>query len=53
MQIKNTHNIKKLYAIGNLLRGELWESTAVNELRSQTEKVAQEIIRTEKTKNNC
>lgn len=53
MRIKNTHNITKLYAIGNLLRGELWESTAVNELRSQTEILAQEIICTEKMEKKC
>ena len=53
MRIKNTRNITKLYAIGNLLRGELWESTAVNELRSQTEILAQEIICTEKMEKKC
>ena len=53
MRIKNMHNITKLYAIGNLLRGELWESTAVNELRSQTEILAQEIICTEKMEKKC
>ena len=31
---------KNLFTIGSNLKGELWESTAVNELRSQSEKLA-------------
>ena len=34
----------KLFAIGSLLRGELWESTAVNELRSQAKNLAAAIL---------
>jgi uncharacterized NAD(P)/FAD-binding protein YdhS len=32
------------YTLGNHLRGELWESTAVNELRQQAKEVAQQIL---------
>ena len=35
---------EKIFAIGNLLRGELWESTAVNELRSQAKNLASAIL---------
>jgi len=35
----------KVFAIGNLLRGELWESTAVNELRIQAKNLASAILR--------
>jgi uncharacterized NAD(P)/FAD-binding protein YdhS len=35
---------KNLLAIGSLLRGELWESTAVNELRSQSATLAEKLI---------
>lgn len=38
----NTHNI---YALGPLLKGKLWESTAVNELRTQAERLAEIISR--------
>jgi len=38
----NTHNI---YALGPLLKGKLWESTAVNELRIQAERLAEIISR--------
>lgn len=31
---------KNLYTLGSSLKGELWETTAVNELRGQTEKLA-------------
>ena len=34
----NTHSI---YALGPLLKGKLWESTAVNELRTQAERLAE------------
>jgi len=34
----------RLYAIGSLLRGELWETTAVNELRTQAKLVAGELV---------
>jgi uncharacterized NAD(P)/FAD-binding protein YdhS len=33
-----------LYTIGSNLKGELWESTAVNELRGQAEKLAEKLI---------
>lgn len=33
-----------LYTIGSNLKGELWESTAVNELREQAEKLAERLI---------
>jgi uncharacterized NAD(P)/FAD-binding protein YdhS len=34
----------RIYAIGSLLRGELWETTAVNELRTQAKLVARELL---------
>lgn len=34
-----------LFTIGSNLKGELWESTAVNELRTQAEKLAGELIK--------
>src|SRR5690606_8010082 len=33
-----------LYTVGSSLTGELWESTAVNELRGQTEKLASVLV---------
>jgi len=36
--------IKSLFTIGSSLRGMLWESTAVNELRQQAEKLAKVIL---------
>jgi uncharacterized NAD(P)/FAD-binding protein YdhS len=36
---------EQVFAIGNLLRGELWESTAVNELRLQAKNLASAILR--------
>jgi uncharacterized NAD(P)/FAD-binding protein YdhS len=35
---------ESLYAIGPLLRGTLWETTAVPELRAQTLRLAQTIV---------
>ena len=35
-----------IYALGNLLKGELWETTAINELRIQCEELAQVLINT-------
>lgn len=35
---------ERLFAIGTLLRGELWESTAVNELRDQAAQLAKSIL---------
>lgn len=52
-RIKNTHHTEHFYAIGNLLRGELWESTAINELREQALQLSQQIEHAEKTKKNC
>lgn len=37
-------NQPRMYAIGSLLRGELWETTAVNELRIQAKLVAGELL---------
>ena len=51
--IKNIHNTQNFYAIGNLLRGELWESTAINELREQAVQLSLQIEHAEKTKKNC
>jgi uncharacterized NAD(P)/FAD-binding protein YdhS len=36
---------KQLFALGSLLRGELWESTAVNEIRLQAKNLAAAILR--------
>ena len=52
-RIKNTHQTEHFYAIGNLLRGELWESTAINELREQAIQLSLQIEHAEKTKKNC
>ena len=38
----NTHN--NVYAIGSNLKGMLWESTAVNELRFQAEKLSEDLL---------
>jgi len=38
----NTEN-NQLYAIGSLLKGELWESTAVNELKNQAKDLAEQL----------
>ncbi|MEI6312848.1 MAG: FAD/NAD(P)-binding protein [Bacteroidota bacterium] len=45
-QIIDTNNNKHhhLFTIGTNLKGELWESTAVNELRAQADKLAQLLI---------
>ena len=52
-QVINKNNIKHihLFVMGTNLRGILWESTAVNELRSQAEKLSQHLssIVTEKS----
>lgn len=40
-----------LYAIGNLLRGVLWESTAVGELREQAVSIADSILKSMGTQN--
>ena len=37
-----THS--NLYTLGSNLKGELWESTAVNEIRDQAERLAQQLI---------
>lgn len=49
-QIIDIHNKKHhhLFTIGANLKGELWESTAVNELRLQADKLAQILIASEK-----
>ncbi len=45
-QVKNKEGIcaANVYTIGSNLKGELWESTAVNELRSQADKLASTIL---------
>jgi uncharacterized NAD(P)/FAD-binding protein YdhS len=45
-QIINSQNHvdERLYAIGGLLKGKLWESTAINELRVQAKKISFSII---------
>jgi uncharacterized NAD(P)/FAD-binding protein YdhS len=45
-RVKNKDGVPdgRLFTIGSNLKGELWESTAVNELRSQAEKLAAELI---------
>lgn len=35
---------KEIYTIGSTLRGELWESTAINELRIQAKKLSERIL---------
>jgi uncharacterized NAD(P)/FAD-binding protein YdhS len=42
----NANGLKNegLYALGSFLKGELWESTAINELRSQAQNLAKIII---------
>lgn len=52
-QIISKDGIKQsnLYTIGSSLRGELWETTAVNELRSQAEKLARQILNEIKEEN--
>jgi len=52
-RIKNSHHTEHFYALGNLLRGELWESTAINELREQAIQLSLQIEHAEKTKKNC
>lgn len=43
--LKNEEEISaNMYAIGSLLRGVLWETTAVPELREQAENIAKQII---------
>jgi hypothetical protein len=34
----------EIYTIGSTLRGELWESTAINELRIQAKKLSERIL---------
>ncbi len=38
-------NHSNLFTLGSNLKGELWESTAVNELRVQAEKLAENILK--------
>jgi uncharacterized NAD(P)/FAD-binding protein YdhS len=33
-----------IYTLGSTLRGELWESTAINELRSQAKTLAEKLL---------
>lgn len=40
---KNEIN-SSIYTLGSTLRGELWESTAINELRSQAKAVAEKVL---------
>ena len=48
----NNNRHTNLFTMGSNLKGELWESTAVNELRIQAEKLAQFIMSNEKNTNN-
>lgn len=41
---KNDH-VLNMFAIGNLLKGKLWESTAINELREQAFQISSQIIK--------
>jgi uncharacterized NAD(P)/FAD-binding protein YdhS len=41
---KNNEVSDKLFAIGSLLKGKLWESTAVPELRIQASRLAEIIL---------
>ena len=41
---KDGHRNKTLYTIGTNLKGVLWESTAVNELKLQAERLAERIV---------
>ena len=45
-EVKNSKNETQnnLFTIGSNLRGEFWESIAVNELRSQAERLAEKLI---------
>ena len=45
-QLKNSDDniYKNIFVIGSLLKGELWESTAVNEIRKQSEIITNNII---------
>lgn len=46
LRIKNINQIyDNIFAIGTLLRGELWETTAINELRKQSEMIANNITK--------
>ena len=42
---KNEIDSKKIFTIGVTLKGELWESTAVREIRVQAEKLAHQLLR--------
>lgn len=45
-QVINSQNQEQenIYAIGGLLKGKLWESTAINELRAQAKSISSSII---------
>jgi uncharacterized NAD(P)/FAD-binding protein YdhS len=42
---KNGAENQNIYAIGSLLKGELWETTAVSDLRVQAKELAQELTK--------
>jgi uncharacterized NAD(P)/FAD-binding protein YdhS len=44
VKYKNGQEHNKLYALGSNLKGELWESTAVNELRQQAEALSMVLL---------
>ena len=46
---KNGNSHKNIFVIGSNLKGMLWESTAVNELREQAERIAKNILQSTKT----
>jgi uncharacterized NAD(P)/FAD-binding protein YdhS len=50
LQICNSKgdNVNSFYALGGLLRGVLWESTAMGEIRAQAMNIAEQIIANEK-----
>ncbi len=41
---KNNNTHKNIFVIGTLLRGELWETTAINELRKQSVIIVNNIV---------
>ena len=44
VKYKNGQEHNQLYALGSNLKGELWESTAVNELRQQAEALTKVLL---------
>ena len=46
LQLKNASGrvYPHIFALGSVLRGELWESTALHEIRQQAQQVAQSLL---------